>query len=89
MARKLIREGPARDCRKRQRRASAFPGRIAAELENVGGALPRRRTQAMLGGFLGRRDRLPAFFAQVLIAVTDFDVFMTMMRESAQKLRGK
>ncbi len=26
-----------------------------------------------------------AFFAQVLIAVTDFDVFMTMMRESAGK----
>lgn len=28
-----------------------------------------------------------AFFAQVLIAVTDFDVFMTMMRESARKLQ--
>jgi hypothetical protein len=30
-----------------------------------------------------------AFFAQVLIAVTDFDVFMMMMRESAGKSTGQ
>ena len=29
-----------------------------------------------------------SFFAQILVAVTDFDVFMMMMRDSAAKLRG-
>lgn len=30
-------------------------------------------------------DSAEAFFAQVLIAVTDFDVFMSMMKDSARK----
>jgi hypothetical protein len=34
-------------------------------------------------------DSMESFFAQVLIAVTDFDVFMNMMRDSAKKLSHK
>jgi hypothetical protein len=30
-----------------------------------------------------------AFFAQILVAVTDFDVFMMMMRDSATKVRNE
>mmetsp|Transcript_18844 Transcript_18844/g.31539 ORF Transcript_18844/g.31539 Transcript_18844/m.31539 type:complete len:177 (+) Transcript_18844:244-774(+) len=34
-------------------------------------------------------DSSEAVFAQILIAVTDFDVFMTMMREAAQSLANE
>jgi hypothetical protein len=34
-------------------------------------------------------DSMESFFAQVLIAVTDFDVFMNMMRDSAKKYQAE
>jgi hypothetical protein len=34
-------------------------------------------------------NSMESFFAQVLIAVTDFDTFMVMMRESAKKLHAR
>lgn len=37
----------------------------------------------------GDENSMEAFFAQILIAVTDFDVFMNMMRDSARKFSRK
>lgn len=45
--------------------------------------------QALKKKLESEEDSMEAFFAQVLIAVTDFDTFMTMMRESARKQQAQ
>ena len=60
-----------------------FESRMERQIQKLG-ATPTEFYQALQEKMEKEKDGHVALFAQILLAVTEFDIFMTMMREAAR-----